>query len=617
MTVPTKHQKGGRERIELAASGAERGPKHSRAVVIRNLVPEVSDPMAALLENAFIESAPLKAVPTLSRRRRGGATAGLDSAPDDCQFRPGDVLDGLSGRYQVRGVVRKGEHCETYLAIVTDSTAPGRVLGERVIIKCPRVPVDMSEAAAADRLATLGALFHRDSETLKRLDEVLGVARFIDRGKYQHSIRDAVRSSVFVAQQYVAGKDLREYMDASAPSGRFRGISSAGEFFRWARTLASIVHEMHRRLVVHGCICPDNIRVNEEGKPVLVDFGEALFAQVIGEVAGLAGPGERYRSPERRRDVGDDIFSLGGVLLYLAGGEDPPRAYEDIEALKQQIKLVIRQNNPQLLDSACGVADVISRALRFSASGRTESAALLLADIELFDSTSVSVDIVKEVAQLQNSAVELQKKAPHLLRWAAVLKARELVSLFGEMASGVYDVGGDPNAIRGTAASLMSALVRGDKFVSISIPQFWAPENMGIQGRFMSKTREAIERGVIVQRVFLLDERMDDPHLKEIVAAHQAIAVDLNYPSNFGARYLQISKAEREHFVRSGKHFGLFLCDGSPTAMFPGYRPNGSLQSLRFRVEPAIVEGLRRLFEREYDRAMPLADLTFPVADVG
>jgi hypothetical protein len=117
--------------------------------------------------------------------------------------------------------------------------------------------------------------------------------------------------------------------------------------------------------------------------------------------------------------------------------------------------------------------------------------------------------------------------------------------------------------------------------------------------------------------VFLIDKTLSDPHLEDIVSTHQRISVELKHRSNFSVRYILLSAEEREQFVRGGRHFGLFLKQGSSTAMFPQYRANESMEMLRFRTDPAIVNGLRRIFEREHKRATPLADLKLPAVKAG
>src|SRR5207247_2249446 len=114
-----------------------------------------------------------------------------------------------------------------------------------------------------------------ESDSLGRLANVPGVAKFLDRGKYSHRLQSATKPSVFVVQEYIEGTDLTPYLESKyGMAGRFCGIPDAETFFQWARWLTTTVLEVHKRLVVHGFIWPQNIRVNSQNQPVVVDFAE-------------------------------------------------------------------------------------------------------------------------------------------------------------------------------------------------------------------------------------------------------------------------------------------------------------------------------------------------------
>src|SRR6202030_988274 len=105
--------------------------------------------------------------------------------------------------------------------------------------------------------------------------------------------------------------------------------------------------------------------------------------------------------------------------------EDPPTPYEDIEALKQQVEMTIRTNNPALLATNCSAADIIARCLRYSHRGRVESAAKLLRDINTFDAPMVSANVSREVQTLLKRSRALDRSGQSLLSWMAVLQVRE------------------------------------------------------------------------------------------------------------------------------------------------------------------------------------------------
>jgi eukaryotic-like serine/threonine-protein kinase len=122
----------------------------------------------------------------------------------------------------------------------------------------------------------------------------------------------------FLVMEFVSGKNL-EQMLAHSPIP----FASAAV---WAADLASALAYAHRAGIIHGDVKPSNIRVTEEDRVKLVDFGVARFAsQVSGSDRVLGTPA--YLSPEqiegRKQDSRSDLFSLGVVLYEMITGVRP------------------------------------------------------------------------------------------------------------------------------------------------------------------------------------------------------------------------------------------------------------------------------------------------------
>jgi hypothetical protein len=179
------------------------------------------------------------------------------------------------------------------------------------------------------------------------------------------------------------------------------------------------------------------------------------------------------------------------------------------------------------------------------------------------------------------------------------------------LSNGVYDASGDPQDIRSAAYDLLGALRAGDEFVTVSLPAFWYPQNIGINGRFLSMCRNAAARGATVKRVLLINEDLSDPYLEDIVSAQLNAAEGVDR-SHFAIRYLTMSADERRKLVAKGRHFGLLVKDGEHIAMSPIYNSTEQLVTLRFRSDPRQVDGLRSAFETIWKDARPLADFRLP-----
>jgi eukaryotic-like serine/threonine-protein kinase len=122
----------------------------------------------------------------------------------------------------------------------------------------------------------------------------------------------------FLVMQLIEGRSLR---------GRIlRGPLPVAETARLGSALASAMDHMHRRGVVHRDVKPSNILIDEDGEPLLADFGIARLAgshRITGsnQLVGTAC----YLAPEQllNREVAApiDVYALGLVLLECLTGE--------------------------------------------------------------------------------------------------------------------------------------------------------------------------------------------------------------------------------------------------------------------------------------------------------
>jgi serine/threonine protein kinase len=545
--------------------------------------------------------------------------AGPSRAPlVDCdgQLSAGQSLQGRSNEFLVTESFGQGDFTETYAADCLGSAADGASRRARAVVKIPRIADEMSSDAATDRLLLLRSLIRVHAQDMQNLAGLREVAQMIDCGKYVHRLHGHSIESTFVAYEYVDGLDLPAYMTRYySDGGQFRGLPTAAAFADWARMLAKGVLEIHNRSVLHGAICPRNVVVTPDGQPVFVDVGQALFREVMNGARAFSG--NFYRAPEGISTPSSDLFSLGGLLLFVATGEDPIGfTYTDREVLKQQIALKVKETNPRLYQDDVGVADIIASCLRQD--GRVQHASRLLDDIDKFWPEATPVSILEELQSLTDPATCLDAGDNSVYRSVAYSHIRSLRRILSEMGKGVFDASGSPSDIRSAAYALLRTLGAGDEFVTVSLPAFWFPENIGTNGRFLSMCRNAAARGASVKRVLLINEDLSDPHLQEIVAAQLNAAADLDTAvrANFAIRYLPMSPEKRRRLVASGKHFGLLVKGGDRVAMSPVYDTNEMLVTLRFRSGLQQVEGLREAFEAIWTDARPLVDLRLPTASL-
>ena len=152
--------------------------------------------------------------------------------------------------------------------------------------------------------------FLREAQTIGRLSHS-SIAQLYD-------ISTDSSGTPFLVMEFVSGKNL-EQMLARAPIPFARAAV-------WSADLASALACAHRAGIIHGDVKPSNIRVTEDDKVKLVDFGVARFAsQISGSDRVLGTPA--YLSPEqieaRKQDGRSDLFSLGVVLYEMLTGVRP------------------------------------------------------------------------------------------------------------------------------------------------------------------------------------------------------------------------------------------------------------------------------------------------------
>jgi serine/threonine protein kinase len=141
--------------------------------------------------------------------------------------------------------------------------------------------------------------------------------------------------SPYVVMDYVDGARITEYATLHD--------LSIGERLRLFASVCDAVEYAHQRGVIHRDLKPSNILVNEDGEPVIVDFGLARPIQETQDgpsVTAVSAPGQvvgslPYLSPEQAAgdpsqiDERTDIYALGVMLYELLTGTRPPPVVSD------------------------------------------------------------------------------------------------------------------------------------------------------------------------------------------------------------------------------------------------------------------------------------------------
>jgi serine/threonine protein kinase len=116
---------------------------------------------------------------------------------------------------------------------------------------------------------------------------------------------------LFIAMEFIEGVDLEHLITASPP------LSLQGSL----EIIIDVLHGLgyaHKRGIVHRDIKPSNIRVGEDGRAKIMDFGVAhLLSSTMTSTGAILGT-PSYMAPEQiaegKTSAATDIFTVGGVL---------------------------------------------------------------------------------------------------------------------------------------------------------------------------------------------------------------------------------------------------------------------------------------------------------------
>ena len=168
-----------------------------------------------------------------------------------------------------------------------------------------------------------------------------GIAALLDGG-------DTADGHAWLAMEYIEGEPLSIWMRQQRPTLEV--------CLRLFLRLCDAVQHAHQRLVLHRDIKPGNVLIDNDGVPVLLDFGigRVLDESLSQDVTATLVFTPAYAAPEQRVGKGlttaTDVFGLGAVLFELVSGKSltelrredqalkPPSHYVDETARRRQVR---------------------------------------------------------------------------------------------------------------------------------------------------------------------------------------------------------------------------------------------------------------------------------------
>ena len=214
--------------------------------------------------------------------------------------------------------------------------------------------------------------FRREARAAARLSHP-NIVSIFDVGE------DAETRTPFIVMELVNGGNLKERIQRSAPlpDSEIRALGAA---------LAVALEYAHGRGIVHRDVKPQNVLLDEDGRPRLTDFGiaQAMASKGLTRTGAVMGS-VHYLAPELARGrpalPQSDLYSLGVVLYEMATGRAPFEAETDLAvalAHAEQLPAAPRALNAHL---APDLERIIMRSLAKSPEDRFASGGDLASEL--------------------------------------------------------------------------------------------------------------------------------------------------------------------------------------------------------------------------------------------
>jgi len=208
---------------------------------------------------------------------------------------PGTIF---AGRFEIVRPLGEGDRKRTYLA------------RDLKIDRQVAVSLVKPDAALEDPEGT-----EREAKVLGRIGSHANIVSLYD---YEMDSDGCPQYMVF---EYLVGGTLGQYLTRT-------GQQSLDEILRFGRQICRGLSHLHHHGLIHRDVSPENVWLDERATAHLGDFDSAI---TMGDDVVLRPiTTSSFASPEeqdgRRLDARSDLYSLGGVLHFLATGERWPGA---------------------------------------------------------------------------------------------------------------------------------------------------------------------------------------------------------------------------------------------------------------------------------------------------
>jgi tRNA A-37 threonylcarbamoyl transferase component Bud32 len=278
----------------------------------------------------------------------------------------------------------------------------------------------------------------------------------------------------YLAQEYVPGVNLREWIQRSGPLDTALAVAVM-------RQTAAALHKAAQAGIIHRDVKPENLMLSKTGEVKVADFGLARIARDDDVLhltqVGITMGTPLYMSPEQVEgkplDSRSDLYSFGVTCYHLLGGEPPFQGATALSVAVQHLNAAPRRLEELRPDLPPGLCRIVHRLMEKKPSERYHSAADVLRELrtlpvtagddpELWAATAVelaaldpnvaaglksAVDRLDEM--MKTSALVLRKRDAGRRRW---LVAAAVAFVLGGVAA-IVNARRTPPLLAGMSAS--------------------------------------------------------------------------------------------------------------------------------------------------------------------
>ncbi len=262
------------------------------------------------------------------RRSFGLGRMSLDTTTDDTEFvdelKPGTEL--MRGQYTIETFIAAGGFGLTYLAkdsldraVVIKECFPGNFCRRQNHSVLPRSRAHQAE------LRSIVRLFSQEAMNLAKAQHpnIVGVHQVFEEN-----------NTAYMALDYVQGRDLLDILNED-PESLTPSLVEA-----YLTKLLGAIQHIHALGILHRDISPDNIIINGEGEPILIDFGAARQNNQDNAsrmLSALRVVKDGYSPQEFYIAGGDqsescDLYSLAASFYHIITGDLPPDSQQRLSA---------------------------------------------------------------------------------------------------------------------------------------------------------------------------------------------------------------------------------------------------------------------------------------------